>query len=129
VKLEMLLSIGVAVFYVVVGAIYVASGGEAAGITLLFLSAAVGGLIAGWTWDWRRRHRDRLPRPEDVPRADTPDAAGLVGVYPTASLRPLAVAVGLCAVALGIVLGSWMLVGGAAIVASQVALLVRDADR
>jgi hypothetical protein len=33
------------------------------------------------------------------------------------------------AVALGVVVGSWMVIAGAAIVASQVALLVRDADR
>ena len=48
---------------------------------------------------------------------------------PTASLRPLALGVGLSAAALGVVLGSWMLLGGVAIIASQVALLVRDADR
>ncbi len=48
---------------------------------------------------------------------------------PTASLRPLALAAGISASALGFVLGSWMLLGGVAIIASQVALLVRDADR
>ena len=50
-------------------------------------------------------------------------------MFPTASLRPLALAVGITATALGVVLGSWMLFAGIAIIASQVALLVRDADR
>ena len=36
------------------------------------------------------------------------DETGVVGVYPTASLRPLALAVGITAAALGVVLGSWM---------------------
>ena len=39
--------------------IYKAVGGDPAGVTLLLLASALGGLIAGWTWDWRRRH----PRP------------------------------------------------------------------
>jgi hypothetical protein len=129
VKLEMLLWIGVGVFYAVLGAIYWASDGDPAGASLVLMATALGGLCGGWIWDWRRRHRDRLPRPEDAADADAADATGVVGVYPTASLRPLALAVGLCATALGVVLGSWMLLGGVAIVASQVALLVRDADR
>jgi hypothetical protein len=50
-------------------------------------------------------------------------------VFPTASLRPLALGVGITATTLGIVLGSWMLIAGIGIIASQVALLTRDADR
>jgi cytochrome c oxidase subunit IV len=129
VKLEMLLWAGVGVFFGVIGAIYWVSGGDPAGASLLLMATALGGLIAGWAWDWRRRNRNRLPRPEDVPDADAADATGVVGVYPTASLRPLALAAGLSAIALGVALGSWMLLAGIAIVASQVALLVRDADR
>ena len=91
------------------------------------MATGLGGLVAGWTWDWRRHHH--LPRPEDRDDGDAADATGVVGVYPTASLRPLALAVGITADVLGVVLGSWMLLAGIAIVASQVALLVRDADR
>ena len=65
-----------------------------------------------------RRHAIPVRRPTRV-----------VGVYPTASLRPLALAAGMTAVVLGVTLGSWMLIAGLAIVVSQVALLVRDADR
>lgn len=122
----MLLWIGVTVFYTVVGAIYWVSGGDAAGVSLLLIATMLGGLIAGWIWDWRRRHG---ARPEDRADADVSDETGAIGVFPAASLRPLAVAAGMSAIALGVVLGSWMLIAGIAIVASQVALLVRDADR
>ena len=111
----------------VIGALYWAFGGDPAGTSLLLMATGLGGLVAGWTWDWRRRHP--RPRPEDRPGSDAADAVGIVGVFPTASLRPLALAVGITAVALGIVLGSWMLFAGIAIIASQVTLLVRDADR
>jgi type IV secretory pathway TrbD component len=53
----------------------------------------------------------------------------VVGVYPTASLRPLALATGMTAAALGVAVGSWMVIAGVAVIASQVALLVRDADQ
>ena len=123
----MLLSAGVGVYFAVIGAVYWAVDGDPAGASLLLMATAVGGLMAGWAWDWRRRHHP--PRPEDAPNADAADAVGVVGTYPTASLRPLALAAGLSASALGLVLGSWMLLGGVAIITSQVALLVRDADR
>ena len=80
-------------------------------------------------WDWRRRNptptRGRRTASTPTPRDET----GIVGVYPTASLRPLALGVGITATALGVVLGSWMSIAGVGIIASQVALLTRDADR
>ena len=45
----------------------------------------------------------------------------------TGAVGPLGV--GISAAALGVVLGSWMLLAGIGIIASQVALLTRDADR
>jgi hypothetical protein len=49
-------------------------------------------------------------------------------VFASASLRPLALGVGMTGIVLGVVIGVWMLLVGIAIVASQVALLVRDVD-
>jgi hypothetical protein len=123
----MLLWAGVVVFFAVIGAIYWLVDGDPAGASLLLMATMLGGLCAGWIWDWRRHHAH--PRPQDRPDADAGDETGVVGVFPTASLRPLAVGVGITAAALGVVLGSWMTVAGVAIVASQVALLARDADR
>jgi hypothetical protein len=127
VRIEFLLWAGVTVHFAAVGALYAVVGDDPAGTALLLIAAGLGGLVAGWTWDWRRQHH--LDRPEDRLDADAGDETGIVGIYPTASLRPLALAVGMSATVLGIVVGSWMVIAGAAIVASQVALLVRDADR
>jgi len=127
VRLQLLHWVGVTVYFAGIGLIYLAVGGEAAGLALLFLASAFGGLVAGWLWS-QDREGSRLDPQDDVD-ADAPDAVGVVGVYPTASLRPLAVAVGMTGTVLGIVVGSWMTMAGLAIVASQVALLVRDLDR
>lgn len=116
---------GVVVHFAVTAAIYFAVGGEPAGVALLGLAAALGGLVAGWLWSWRHRNGPRL---EDRTDADVGDEPGIVGVYPNESLRPVAMAVGMTAAALGVVLGSWMTLAGVAIVASQAALLTRDAD-
>jgi Cytochrome c oxidase subunit IV len=126
VKLQALLWVGVAVYFGVIAALYVAVGGEAAGITLLLLAGALGGLIGGWAW--ARHRRDPTVAPADRPDADMDDETGVVGIYPSASLRPLALGTGMGLIALGVAVGSWMTIAGVAIVASQVALLTRDAD-
>jgi hypothetical protein len=124
-RLEALLWTGVTVYFAVLALIYVAVGGDTAGVIALLGSAALGGLIAGWTWDWSARHDARV---EDQADTDAIDLSGIVGVYPTASLRPIALAIGSAAIVLGIPIGSWMSMAGVAIVASQVLLMVRDTD-
>ena len=89
------------------------------------VAAAFGGLVAGWSWRWSRRHP---LRPSDRDEGDAIDDVGPTGIYPAASLRPLGVAAGMTIGALGVVLGSWMLAAGAALLASQVGLIVRDRD-
>lgn len=123
----MILWTGVAVFYTVIGVLYWLVGGDPAGAALLLMATGLGGLVAGWMWDWRRRNPH--PRPQDRVDADARDETGVVGVYPSASLRPLALGLGITATCLGVVLGSWMSIVGVGIIASQVALLTRDADR
>jgi hypothetical protein len=125
VRLEAILWTAVSVYFLSIGAIYFAVGGDTAGVVLLFAAMGLGGLIAGWTWEWTRRHAPRI-----VDRADTDasDELGIVGVYPIASLRPLALAMGTSAMVLGIAIGSWLSMIGIAAVASQVLLLVRDTD-
>ncbi|WP_051063215.1 aa3-type cytochrome oxidase subunit IV [Ilumatobacter nonamiensis] len=124
-KIEAILWTGVAVFYIVIGLLYLAVGGDTAGVVLLLLATGLGGLVAGWVWDWTRRNGERVENRADV---DAIDSTGVVGVYPTASLRPLALAIGVTAMFLGIPLGSWLSMVGIAIVASQVLLLTRDTD-
>lgn len=117
--------VGVTVYYAVVGAIYWIMQGDPAGTSATLMATGLGGLVAGWTWDWGRRHGERV---EDRADSDASDSTGVVGVYPTESLRPVALAVGVTALLVGIPLGSWMSMVGLAIVASQVMLLVRDTD-
>ena len=126
-KAEGLFWAGGALYFAVIAAIYLGVGDDPIGVALLVASTALGGLVAGWIWSWRRHGGG--PRPSDREDSDAADETGVVGVFPTASLRPLALGAGMSAIALGIVLGSWLSAAGAAIVASQVALLVRDADR
>jgi hypothetical protein len=125
VKLEAILWTGVTIYFAVVGLIYVAVGGDTTGVIALFACALLGGLIAGWTWEWSARH---TPRIEDQAETDASDQIGIVGVYPTSSLRPIALAVGAAALVVGIPIGSWLSMVGLAIIASQVLLLVRDTD-
>jgi hypothetical protein len=125
VRLETLLWGAVTVYFAVIGVVYLLTGGDAAGVTLLLTASAFGGLIAGWTWDWGRHHGERI---EDQGDTDASDLTGVVGVYPTASLRPLALAMGVAAMVVGIPVGSWLSMIGIAVVASQVLLLVRDTD-
>jgi len=124
-RLEAILWSAVTVYFVVIGVIYLFVGGDTTGVALLLTSTGLGGLVAGWTWDWSRRHNERI---EDRADVDASDLTGIVGVYPTASLRPLALAFGVTALVLGIPLGSWMSMIGLAVVASQVLLLTRDTD-
>ena len=126
-KLENLLWASVAAYYAVLAVIYRAVGGEAAGTALLVLACAFGGLIAGWLWSWRRHHP--APLGQDLGDADIADEAEVIGVYPTASLRPLGIAAGMTAIAAGVPLGLWLTLVGLSVLAAQVALLVRDSDR
>lgn len=124
-RTEATLWTGVTLYFVVISIIYALVGGEAAGGALLAVAVALGGLVAGWSWRYRRGRGDR---PSDGTDADIADDAGVVGEFAAASLRPLGLAVGMSAIALGVPLGAWMTFAGIAIVASQVALLIRDAD-
>lgn len=124
-RLEAILWTGVTVYFIAIGVIYLLVGGDTTGVVLLLSATGLGGLVAGWTWDWSRRHHARI---EDRADTDASDLTGIVGVYPTASLRPLALAIGVSAMVLGVPLGSWMSMIGVAVVASQVLLLTRDTD-
>jgi len=125
VNLTRLIWLGLVVHFAFFSTVYAIVGDDAAGLTLFAAGIAFAGLVAGWTWVWWRRH-DELAADRDD--ADTPDAAGPVGVVTSASLRPLALGVGMTGIVLGVVLGVWLLLVGIAIVVSQVALLVRDVD-
>lgn len=124
-RLETILWAGVAVYFAVIGLIYLLVSDDPIGTTVLFSAAVFGGLVAGWSWRWGRLHGTRI---EDRGDTDASDSTGIVGVYPTESLRPVALAIGSTLLLVGVPLGSWLSVIGFAIIASQVILLVRDMD-
>ena len=86
-------------FYVVIGVLYFLVGGDPAGVTILLMATGLGGLIVGG-----RGTGDvvTVERVEDDPDSDAADSTGVVGVYPTESLRPVALAVGATALLAGI---------------------------
>lgn len=124
-RTEIVLWSGVVVYFAVIGVVYLFVSADPVGVSLLLTATGLGGLVAGWSWDWGRRNGERV---QDRSDTDASDETGLVGVYPTESLRPVALAVGSTALLLGVALGSWMSMIGLAIIASQVLLLVRDLD-
>ena len=124
-NLSRLIWVGGVVHFAFFAIVYAIVADESAGLTLFAAGVAFAGLVAGWTWVWWRRHGDLA---SDRAGADASDEAGPVGVFAAASLRPLALGVGMTGIVLGVVIGVWMTLVGLAIVASQVALLVRDVD-
>jgi hypothetical protein len=125
VNLSRLIWLGGVVHFTFFAAVYAIVADDAAGLTLLAAGIGFAGLVAGWTWVWWRQH-DALSA--DDADSDASDDPGPVGVFAAASLRPLALGVGMTGIVLGVVIGVWMVLIGLAIVASQVALLVRDVD-
>ena len=82
-RVETWLWTGVMVFYLVIGALYTAISDDPVGSSILLIASGFGGLMAGWTWEWGRRHG---PRPEDLHEADQiragDDGAGkIVNIY------------------------------------------------
>lgn len=122
-KLETLLWVSVTAYYAVLAVIYALVGGTSEGVVILVGAAAFGGLVAGWSWQWMRRNPARS---SDVDGGVDDDPE--IGIFPTSSLRPLGVAVGITATIVGVAVGSWMVAAGLALLSSQVALIVRDTD-
>jgi cytochrome c oxidase subunit IV len=125
VNLARLVWLGGVVNFTFFAIVYAIVGDDAAGLTLFVAGIGFAALVAGWTWMWWRQH-DELAA--DRADADASDDAGPVGVFASASLRPLALGIGMTGIVLGVVIGVWMVLIGLAIVASQVALLIRDVD-
>ncbi len=109
-----------------IGVIYLLLSREPAGTAMLLIACAFGGLIAGWLWNWQRHNP--VPASDDA-AADVADEAGVVGIYTTDSIRPLALALAFSGIWAGLVIGLWLTGTGLALLASQIALIVRDTDR
>lgn len=124
-----LLWTALSIYFLLIGALYLAVSREIAGATLLLIGSLFGGLVGGWLMHATRTARNEPMRAEDRADANISDGSGVIGVYPTASLRPLVIGVAITGIVLGLVVGLWMTYTSVAILGSQVTLLTRDADR
>jgi len=97
---------GIGLFYVMMGSIYAAIGGDPAGIACLFLSAALALLVSFYVWFTQKKIGSVLP--EDNLEAEIADGAGELGFYSPHSWWPLAVAVCTIMAGLGLIIGWWL---------------------
>ncbi|MDP1712295.1 MAG: cytochrome c oxidase subunit 4 [Candidatus Nanopelagicaceae bacterium] len=105
-KTSVNLFFGLALFYFVIASIYWQVGGEAVGITALFLSGALAALVGFYMWFAHKRIGGDLP--EDRQDAEIADGAGELGFYSPHSWWPLPVALSACVAGLGLIIGWWL---------------------
>lgn len=113
---------GLSLFYFIVTIVYFQVGGEPLGISALFLSGALAGMIGFYVWFTQKRIGVTLP--EDNLTAEISDGAGELGFYSPHSWWPLPVAVAACVFALGLIIGWWLsLIGLGALVISIIGMV------
>ena len=113
---------GLSLFYFIVTIVYFQIGGEPLGISALFLSGALAGMIGFYVWFTQKRIGVTLP--EDNLTAEISDGAGELGFYSPHSWWPLPVAVSACVFALGLIIGWWLsLIGLGALVISIIGMV------
>ena len=105
-KTGWVLFVGLAVFYVIVAVIYWQVGGEAVGITAIGLSAGLAIIVGFYLWFTDRRLGNVLP--EDNQQGEIADSAGEIGFFSPQSWWPLPVALSICAVGTGLIIGWWL---------------------
>ena len=105
-KTGWVLFVGLAIFYVIVAVIYWQVGGEAVGITAIGLSAGLAIIVGFYLWFTDRRLGNVLP--EDNQQGEIADSAGEIGFFSPHSGWPLPVALSICAVGTGLIIGWWL---------------------
>lgn len=114
-RIEALLLIGVAVFFGIVGLCYWFLAYEDAGFLMLVGTVLLGLLPGSYYLWWSTRMK---PRPEDRNDATMADGAGVIGVFPSSSVWPFVMGMGLFLIALSAVFGIWLAAPGGALVVS-----------
>ena len=105
-KVNWQLFTGLAVFYVIMSAVYCYVGGEAVGITGMLLAACLAGMVGFYVWFTQKRIGKVLPA--DNFTAEIADGAGELGFYSPHSWWPLPVAASAIAVGMGLIIGWWL---------------------
>jgi hypothetical protein len=109
VKVEGMLFSLLALFLLVVSAIYWIFSEEAAGTTMILLSGGLS-LIIGYYLMFTARRLDA--RPEDRPDAEISEGSGEVGFFAPHSWWPIICALAFAFTGLGIAIGPWMIITG-----------------
>jgi hypothetical protein len=117
-KVEAKLLIGVGAFFSITDIVYWfwgyhylpgngATGPEQSGTMMLIGTVLLGFLPGGYYLWWSRRMK---PRPEDRPDATIEDGSGVIGSFPSSSIWPFVLGMGVFGIALAAVFGIWLLV-------------------
>ena len=124
-KTGWVLFVGLAVFYVIVAVIYWQVGGEPVGITAIALSAGLAFIVGFYLWFTARRLGNVLP--EDNQQGEIADSAGEIGFFSPHSWWPLPVALSICAVGTGLIIGWWLvLIAVGALIISILGLVLEN---
>jgi len=105
-KTGWMLFVGLAVFYAIITVIYWLVGGEAVGITAIALSSGLATIVGFYLWFTARRLGNVLP--EDNQQGEISDSAGEIGFFSPHSWWPLPVALSICAIGTGLIIGWWL---------------------
>jgi hypothetical protein len=109
VRIEGFLFAGGAAFYIVVAVVYFLITGEIVGSTALALTGGLAFLVGFYVLFTGRRVGTR---PEDNPRAEIEEADADYGFFSPHSWWPLAVALAVAVVGLGLLFAVWLLILG-----------------
>ncbi|MGA0079168.1 MAG: cytochrome c oxidase subunit 4 [Candidatus Nanopelagicus sp.] len=105
-KTSWILFVGLSIFYAILSVVYWQLGGEAVGITAIALSAGLALIVGFYLWFTDRRLGNLLP--EDNQQGEIADSAGEIGFFSPHSWWPLPVALSASALALGLIIGWWL---------------------
>lgn len=114
-RVEAWVFLGVTGFFGLVDIVYFFWSHEKAGSVMLILTVFLGFLPGTYLFWWGNQMK---PRPEDLPHASQEDGAGTIGAFPTSSIWPFVMGLGLAFTALGFVFGIWWGILGFGIVVS-----------
>jgi hypothetical protein len=117
VKFTARLFLFLALFDVGAAVLYLAVGGEQAGLTMLFLAGGLHAIIGGYVWRVTRRHG---AGPEDRDDAQIADGAGTVGFFSAGSIWPFAVGLTAALCSVGALYAPLAAVAGAALLVAAV---------
>ena len=125
-KVEHRIYLGLGLAVTVFMVVYFFTAKEYGGATMLFGTAGLGimpALYMGW---WKRRMD---PRPEDRTDGTTATSAGPVGSFPSHTIWPFVLGMGLFLTALSLVFGAWTAVIGGALIIFSIASVTLESRR